>query len=262
MAIGNLNYTSSQINTLLNKGNQLVSPDVTNLVLKTTASSTYITSSDMSNTYQYGTNYVLQSTLSSNGCTTSNWNSYYNTWSGWLSSIITRIQKIMYPVGSVYLNWYSSGSTPSFGTWQTPNTKGIILVDTSSDALTTSQLGTSDKTMTSSNNPPYSYTCTTGAPSNTFSHYHVCSSAHAGVAMAASSVTFTMDQGWISGGSGTTYYLWNGRTSTAKFNNTKNATAATTCVHSHSYIIPSHSPTSTINVRQPGDAIGMWVRTA
>lgn len=264
MAIGNLNYTSSQIDTLLQKGAGLVAPDVSNLVLKTTASSDYITSSSMSSTYQANGNYVTQSTFSNDpALTNSQWNTYYNSWSNLLSSFITRVKNLVYPVGSVYLNWSSGSSYPSWGSWTNIGNSYHGLLGTYSTWNYTSTYGSDEKSMGTSNT---AYSLTGTLSSGSCNHYHdsqASGTTHSGFAMSPSVVTITMDQGSYTGGtSSSSYSVWVSTSSGSMRCSQQNTAAASTSSHSHTVYSSATTPSKTVSVSQPRDIIYAFVRTA
>lgn len=262
MSSYNLNYTSSQINSLLQKGNGLVTPDVSNLVLKTTASSSYITQTDMSNTYQYGTGYVLSSTLSNNKESSSSWNTKTSNWATWSSNAITRARNTIYPVNSVYINWNSS-TYPSFGSWTKITTQGIL-------GQWASNYDSVNETY-SSNNKSFSgggvYNVSLQIATATIAHRHVAydvngsgGANHNRCITSSTNSSIANDAGSAIAGSATRFIRTNANsTSTYTFGDFESAT----CSHTHSAATFSHTGSArTIDTRQAIDAVNIYTRTA
>lgn len=261
MSSYNLNYTSSKINSLLQKGNSLVTPDVSSLILKTTASSTYITQTDMSNTYQYGTGYVLSSTLSSNKETTSAWSTKISNWATWSSNAITRARNTIYPVNSVYINWNSS-THPSFGSWTEITTQGI-LGQWANNYDSVNETYNSD----TKNFSGGVYSVSLQIASATIAHRHIAydfngsgGANHNRCITSSGTESIANDAGSAIAGSATRFIRTNANTtSTYTFGDFENAT----CSHTHSAATFSHTgSTRTINTKQAIDAVHIYTRTA
>ena len=254
MATGTLNYTSSSINSLLEKGAGISSPDTSTLVLKTTASSTYITQTDMSDTYQANGSYKLNSSLSTK-CTVSTWSSWVSAWSSWYNTCITRAKDALYPVGSIYLNWSSSSSKPSWGTWESIDVGGLLrgYLSNVGDSLNDT-ISSDNVTLT---HAQCGYDFTISGASSAEKHWHWSSSELRGWVGSDTKWAVTPDNG--SNLSGSTHYYWYSEDSSNTVHN-YTATNSTSASHSHSFSNSGKTASTTFSRAQVTDNIYGWVR--